>query len=191
MALWNHDPNFPLGGTRDGRLSLREDDHGLFSEVRPTNTTYSRDLLTNITEGVIRQQSFGFQVEPNGDQWTEDSEGLPLRHLRAVKLFDISIVTFPAYRQTSADVRRLVQEAGLEYRSFCWTAVRVYSGLELAQSDDRILTRAFHVRSLRHALEQISGVTVPVDTQRQKWRDALDERREELERRLVGQSVRQ
>ena len=46
--------------------------------------------------------SFGFFVRD--EEWVEE-DGILIRILRDVDLFDVSVVTYPAYPQTSAEAR--------------------------------------------------------------------------------------
>ncbi len=101
-ALWNHNPDWVLGRNRAGTLTLREDDRGLAVEILPPATQWARDLLVSIRRGDVNQMSFGFQVLD--DEWRTEN-GEQVRTLRRVRLFDVSVVTFPAYPQTDAQVR--------------------------------------------------------------------------------------
>ena len=105
-ALWNHDASRVLGRTRAGTLRLAEDAHGLRVEIDVPDTTTGQDALESIQRGDVDQMSFGFRVPEGGDDW----EGRT-RRLKRVELFDVSPVTYPAYPQTSVQVRSLV--AGL------------------------------------------------------------------------------
>lgn len=102
VALLNHDDNYVLG--RTGRnLKLSVDDIGLYFEIEPTNTTYARDLIENIRSGLIDKCSFAFTVGKNGDEWRENSNGKYERVIRDIdKLYDVSVVTTPAYTDTEA-----------------------------------------------------------------------------------------
>lgn len=108
-ALWNHDPNMVLGRTKNGTLALAEDDHGLAFVIEPPATQWAADALTTIRRGDVDQMSFGFAVRPNGDSWAT-VDGLARRELLNVRLMDISPVTFPAYPQTSAEARSIVEK---------------------------------------------------------------------------------
>jgi len=105
-ALFNHDPNFVLGRNLNGTLRLREDDRGLFIENDPPDTQWARDLLTSIERRDISQMSFGFEVL---DQRWETKDGVEIRLIEKVKLWDVSPVAFPAYPQTDVDVRSAQQ----------------------------------------------------------------------------------
>ena len=101
-ALFNHDPNYVLGRNKAGTLELAEDQKGLLVKITPPDTTWAKDLLVSIQRGDITQMSFGFIVLE--DIWLE-SEGVDVRELIKVKLFDVSPVTFPAYSQTECNLR--------------------------------------------------------------------------------------
>lgn len=101
-GLWNHDPNYVLGRTKSETLALREDELGLAFEIEPPATQWARDLLTSMRRGDIDQMSFSFRTIK--DKWESVGDQI-VRTLIEVKLFDVSPVTFPAYPQTSAQVR--------------------------------------------------------------------------------------
>lgn len=104
-SLWNHNADYVLGRNKNGTLRLREDDTGLFMEVDPPDTQAGRDALISVARGDVSQQSFMFDVQPDGDDWYEDAEGQIIRTLKRVRLYEVSPVTFPAYPQTSAEAR--------------------------------------------------------------------------------------
>lgn len=111
VATFNHDVNMPLGRTSNKRLKLTTDEDGLYMEVRPTDTQYARDLLTNIREGNVRGQSFTFKV--NKDSWGKGSDGLAVRTLLDVDLFELGPVLNPAYPATDVAARAAVLARGL------------------------------------------------------------------------------
>ena len=111
-ALFNHDPNYVLGRNIAGTLELEEDEIGLKVRILPPNTTFAKDLVENIRRGDITQMSIGFVVIE--DTWgTKD--GIDIREIKKVKLFDVSPVTFPAYTETDVGVRAM--ESYRDYKS--------------------------------------------------------------------------
>lgn len=106
-ALVNHHASEIIGRTKNGTLTLREDDHGLYVEIRPPNTTAGRDVVENIRGGYLDQMSFGFSVDEDGQKWSKTDKGERLRDLTDVDVFDVSVVAFPAYTKTSVSVRAL------------------------------------------------------------------------------------
>lgn len=110
VATINHDPNQVLG--RSGvNMTLSSDAIGLKFTVKPTDTSFARDLIANIKAGVINQCSFAFTVA-NTDEaqdWEEsDQDGVDYeRTIRQIdRLFDVSVVTTPAYPDTEVQVGR-------------------------------------------------------------------------------------
>lgn len=104
-ALWNHDERFIIAGTNDGSLRLAEDSIGLHVEMEPMDTPTIRDLVIEpIRRGLVNKMSFAF--DPVDDSWGKDG-GIDVRTVHAVKLYDVSPVTFPAYRQTDISMRTL------------------------------------------------------------------------------------
>jgi HK97 family phage prohead protease len=104
-ALFNHDPNYPLGRTKANTLRLTEDSKGLAVEIDPPDTAQARSVVEALRRGDVSQMSFGFRTIR--DEWENRPNGDVIRTLLEVKLFDVSPVTFPAYTQTDAAVRSL------------------------------------------------------------------------------------
>jgi uncharacterized protein len=104
LAFWNHDPGLPLGSTRSGKLRLREDGRGLAFELGAKRLTAQQ--LDAVKDGDMRM-SFGFAVPTGGDSWGKRADGKPLRTLLDVELFEVSLVSQPAYPDTSVALRRL------------------------------------------------------------------------------------
>lgn len=116
-ALWNHNPDKPLGRTKNKTLTLAEDERGLSVRIVPPDTQWGRDAVTAIQRGDVTQMSFGFSVRKGGDAWVTEKNGLKVRTLKAggiERLYDVSPVTFPAYPQTSAQVRAMVESMTAE-----------------------------------------------------------------------------
>ena len=106
-ALWNHNPDYVLGRNKAGTLSLSEDDRGLAIEINPPDTQWARDLMHSIDRGDVSQMSFGFRVL---DQAWEVRDGIDIRTLKKVELWDVSPVTFPFYEGTDVALRSKPQE---------------------------------------------------------------------------------
>ncbi|MGI5443385.1 HK97 family phage prohead protease [Streptomyces shenzhenensis] len=98
--LINHDPNLLLARTAAGTASLAEDDAGVLVEADMADVSYARDLAVSLERGDINQMSFGFWVTADG--WsgnTHEVFGIDLDG------GDVSVVTYPAFSQTSAELR--------------------------------------------------------------------------------------
>lgn len=103
-CLLNHDPNYVLGRNKAGTLKLEQDERGLKFEVTAPDTAWARDLYKSVQRGDIDQCSFGFSVMPDGETWRRTPTG-DERILSDLRLYDVSIVTYPAYPDTTAGVR--------------------------------------------------------------------------------------
>lgn len=96
--LLNHD-GVPFARTSNGSLQLTEDDHGLHYRAELIDTQSGRDLYAMVKRGDLNESSFAFTI--NDEDWKDD-----LRTIRSVgKLFDVSVTTYGAYPQTSAEAR--------------------------------------------------------------------------------------
>lgn len=111
--LFNHD-GLTLARTKSGTLELSEDDEGLrvWARVAPTST--ASDLRMAMQRGDIDQMSFAFTIAE--DEWHEDRETDEIERTiqRVGELYDVSVVTFPAYPDTDAAIRevRAAADAG-------------------------------------------------------------------------------
>ncbi|WP_257282119.1 HK97 family phage prohead protease [Endozoicomonas sp. ISHI1] len=108
-ALFNHDPNYVLGRTSSGTLSLRTDETGLGYDIEiPDNQTIRDLVIAPMQRGDISQSSFAFIA--GDDDWDEDEDGVIVRTIHRMKrLIDVSPVTYPAYTDATAATRSLQQ----------------------------------------------------------------------------------
>jgi HK97 family phage prohead protease len=103
VALWNHDPNYVLGSTRSGTLTVGTDDEGMRYSVEVPDTQLGRDLTTLIGRGDIWGSSFAFVI--GEESWGKDEDGTALRSVVSVEgVYDVSPVLTPAYDQATTGV---------------------------------------------------------------------------------------
>lgn len=102
-ALFNHNWDNVLGRTKNGTLRLTEDERGLKFEVDLPNTTVARDLAESLKRGDINQCSFGFI--PTEESFDYSVEPV-LRTISEVELYEISVVSIPAYEDTEVSLVR-------------------------------------------------------------------------------------
>lgn len=103
-ALTNHDTTLVLGRTTAGTLELRIDEKGLFGTI--TINAADQDavnLYERVKRGDVTQCSFGFDIL---EQYVEYQDGAPtVWHILKVRLYEVSVVTFPAYKDTAVQAR--------------------------------------------------------------------------------------
>lgn len=104
-ALVNHDSTLVLGRTTAGTLTLRVDRTGLWGSILINQSDQdAMNLYERVKRGDVNQCSFGFDIL---DQSTEVIEnGTTVWILKKVKLYEVSVVTFPAYEDTSVTARK-------------------------------------------------------------------------------------
>ena len=105
--LVNHS-GLPLARTKNGTLTLTEDDRGLFMDAEIADTSEGRDLYKLVERGDVDQMSFAFRVIRQ--KWNEDRS---VRTLTEVSLADgdVSVVTYPAYPTTTVEAREALRIA--------------------------------------------------------------------------------
>lgn len=106
LALFNHDNGALLGRVRNGSLLLREDRRGLYFEISLPATGLGRDIEQLVADGTLTQMSFGFRAEE--DVWSREN-GVTIRELLKITLFEISLVPEPAYPQTEVKLRQALE----------------------------------------------------------------------------------
>lgn len=118
-ALINHDTSLVLARTKAGTLKLSVDNRGLWGEIRINpNDTDAVNLYERLKRGDVDQCSFGFNILEESTDFRED--GSIKWILRKIDLHEISVVTFPAYAETSVQARKKeaeqIQQRKLEAR---------------------------------------------------------------------------
>jgi HK97 family phage prohead protease len=105
----NHDPNKIMARTRNGSLRLKQSSGGLDFEADLPPTTAGDDLWKLVQAGLISECSFAFKCLQ--DSWptarelqqrfpeisSMPNDGLPIRVLEDLTLYDCSAVAQPAY----------------------------------------------------------------------------------------------
>ena len=99
---YNHsDEHLIMARTRNGSLSLEQDDTGLKIRAELIDTTFNRDVYKSVREGLLDKMSFAFTTKE--DRWNIETD---TRTILAIdKLYDVSIVDVPFYDSTSVAAR--------------------------------------------------------------------------------------
>jgi HK97 family phage prohead protease len=102
-ALVDHQSEKIIGRTAAGTLDLSENNKGLKTVIRPPDTQVGRDIVTSVGRGDVDGMSFAFRAVK--ESWEDHKDGTSTRTVEDVDLFDVSVVTYPAYPDTSVAVR--------------------------------------------------------------------------------------
>jgi HK97 family phage prohead protease len=140
--LVNHDTGRVLASSRAGTMKLFEDEVGLRVEASLPNTTDGRDMAELLKRGDLNKMSFGFSVMK--DSWNSD---MTQRTLKSVKLFETSIVSYPAYSQTEAMVRSLdkaATRANVDADELADAVLKLEEGADLSEQEAELITKVVH-----------------------------------------------
>lgn len=113
-VLVNHDTTLVLGRTSAGTAELRVDDIGLWARVKinPDDTDAMNAYARN-ARGDVSGASFGFDIKEIKRDY-DISKGTVHRTLMKVKLYEVSVCTFPAYEKTDVGAREKTKIAAAE-----------------------------------------------------------------------------
>lgn len=104
-ALTNHDTTLVLGRTTAGTLILTVDERGLYGVITVNQADQDAvNLYERVKRGDVTQCSFGFAILDETVDYAEN--GPTVWHIRRVKLYEVSVVTFPAYEDTGVQARQ-------------------------------------------------------------------------------------
>lgn len=92
-----------MGRTKNGTLTLQEDQVGLRFELELPKTTLGNDTYESIKRGDVDGVSFGFRMESHDIE--EPDDDLMLRTVTKAKLLEVSAVAFPAYPDSAVSAR--------------------------------------------------------------------------------------
>lgn len=127
VFLVNHE-GLPLARTRSGTLELSQDDHGL--KIRASLNIADPDvraIVPKMQRGDLDKMSFAFM--PTRQSWDDEDE-MPRRTIQEAALYDVSIVTTPAYEGTEIGLRSLEQHRKAQKRSQAARRLRMKAKLK-------------------------------------------------------------
>lgn len=103
----------PLAATKAGTLTLESDKIGLFNESRPDpRSQYSMEVVHRLERKELDAMSWAFQAIRQ--EWNDDYTE---RRITEAKIFDVSVVSFPANPATVVQLRSAVRSNMAELRS--------------------------------------------------------------------------
>ena len=122
-VLVNHDTTKVLGRTEAGTATLRVDNVGLWAsaEINEADTDATNEAA-RMERGDVTGASFGFEIRDIEREY-DQSKGTIHRILKDVRLYEVSVCTFPAYQKTAVGVREENRAAASE-ENRTWRAER-------------------------------------------------------------------
>lgn len=118
-CLIDHDTRLVLGRNTAHTLKLSIDSHGLYGECEiNVNDTDAVNLYERVKRGDVSQCSFGFEVVEEETEYLEN--GVIHWTLKKVRLHEVSVVTFPAYKATEVNARADDLKALKEKHAEAW-----------------------------------------------------------------------
>ena len=95
-----------------GTLNVELRTDGVYFSFEAPDTTLGNDILWHIRHGNLQKCSFAFTISDNGMRWYRDDENNLCGEVVDIDgLYDLSIVTTPAYDDTFVDARDFDLEA--------------------------------------------------------------------------------
>ncbi len=108
LGLFNHDDSQILARTSANTLKLTKSERGLeFEMTELPNTQTARDVVELVKNRLLSGASFAFSVNEDGESWSHDDDGNAIRTINSAKLYEVSIVSRPAYPDSEAGLRSL------------------------------------------------------------------------------------
>lgn len=163
--LINHDENLLLARNRAGTLRLKEDKIGLATDADMAPTSYALDLAISLGRGDISQMSIAFEVVK--ETWDYDSEPM-VRTIEEIRLWDVSVVTYPAFTETDASLRSAGFETLCRSLKFDKEQERRFlQHLVTGQSDPEF---APSLEAAGEALKRMAQSTEPATSHLELWK---------------------
>lgn len=86
-------------------IELREDANGLYLSAKVSDTSMGKDIKVLLKDGVLNELSIGYDPVV----FDYDAEGI--RHLREIKLWEVSVVTWAMNPEAKITGYKSMQEA--------------------------------------------------------------------------------
>lgn len=141
----------------------REDDHGLYVKGKLNlDVQAAREAYSLLKQGALSGLSIGFRTI---EESTDNESGIT--HLKRVRLFEVSIVTFPANEAATVsavkaapasvrDFEKFLRDGGYSQKEAKLIAAKGYNALEIhREGGDAALAEA----ALKGALDQLRKLT--------------------------------
>jgi Escherichia/Staphylococcus phage prohead protease len=102
-ALVDHNSSLLLGRQSAGTLRIFDTDTALGSSIDVPDVSYGRDVVVSVKRRDMTGMSFSFDEQE--DTWEFNEDGTIVRTVRKADIYEVTVTGFPAYPETSVDVR--------------------------------------------------------------------------------------
>ena len=152
--LYQHDPWKPLSGTKNNNLTLSQDAYGLKYESIVSKTSYGRDVIRLHLDGVIDENSVGFQTIKS-----EDKKGY--RELQELKLWEGSSVTWGANDMAMNTGVKSMDKSGIVSKmDIVMKAIR--NGKY--ENEDLFDSLEIYFKQLQNIIDELTKTTKPLES---------------------------
>lgn len=146
-GMFNHSPDYLLGRTKSGTMTVEEDNRGLRYEILADKMDpQAQSVARKIERGDVDGSSMAFFVIKQ--DWEEKNGKPTQRTITEVELIETGPVTMPASPATSSKVRRSVE---LDYEAITELAIMKDAGFELTDEQldfiDKTISRLERLKS--------------------------------------------
>lgn len=118
-CLTDHDTRLVLGRTSAHTFEVRQDEHGLWGRVLINrNDQDALNTKARVDRGDVNQASFGFDILDEETEYRQD--GSVHWTIKKVKLYECSVVTFPAYKETNLTSRKEEKATLIKRKNEAW-----------------------------------------------------------------------
>ena len=118
-ALVNHDTTLVLGRTKAGTLRLEQTERGLWGSIKVNpNDRDAMNAYERVKRGDVDQCSFGFDIISEETDYRAD--GSVHWTITDIRLYEVSVCTFPAYEETQIVARSAEAEAHKKRELDAW-----------------------------------------------------------------------
>ncbi len=143
-------------------LELREDTNGLFLNARVSDTSMGKDIKILLKDGVLNELSIGY------DPIVFDYDSNGIRHLREVKLWEVSIVTWAMNPEaTITGYKSMRESAGLVKALELELKEELKAGRKISKSRLKSLEEVS--KSMKTAARTIDAVIKDAQGDQKSW----------------------
>ena len=113
--IYNHDTNKVPLARPPKTMELFTSAAGLEMKATLPDTEGAREVYESVKRGDLTGMSFAFTVEPGGDEYDPKTNTRTITKI--AKVYECSVVMFPAYPQTSVEARNAQTESVRQYKA--------------------------------------------------------------------------